>query len=101
MRKLTALIGLLGVSTAAQAGYYVSVHKTPNSVPLWTQKTISFYDGNKLYESCTSGGAVQKAFCNGYIAGVADVLQNQYANNVCLPSNAIVEQIVDTVKKDI
>jgi peptidase E len=99
MTKSIALIGLLVISVSAGAEIYVTTDKTEKSVTLWAQHPTNFYDGNQLYQYCTSDNSVEGGLCLGYITGVADVLQNQNGNNICLPKNAVINQIVDTVKK--
>jgi hypothetical protein len=85
-------------SSSSFSSFYVSTEMTPKSVPLWIEHASNFYDGNQLHTLCGANGA-QSSFCSGYITGVADILQNQNANNICLPNNATVGQITDVVKK--
>jgi Rap1a immunity proteins len=96
MKKALALLGIIAASTASSSGtLYVGTEMTPNSAPLWRDSSGNFYDGNQLHTLCIA----QNSFCSGYVAGIADVLQNQNANNLCIPKNATVGQITDVVKK--
>jgi hypothetical protein len=99
MKKSIALIGLSAISMATSAEIYITTEKTEKSVPLWSEYQRDFYDGNGLHQKCTSTSNMDFGFCAGYISGVADVLQSQNGNSVCLPRNVVVGQVVDTVKK--
>jgi Rap1a immunity proteins len=95
MMRLFALIALLGIGTSTPADVYVSAEKTAKSVPLASVRAAKVSDGNQLYQLCTGDNAAGKNFCLGYVAGVA----YQNANAVCLPHDATVDQLGDTVKK--
>ena len=61
---------------------------------------LSFWKTSQLYELCTSQYQTDRAHCEGFITGVASILQNQQISrvSVCIPkgtsSNDVVQKVV-------
>jgi hypothetical protein len=98
-RLMLSFAGLTAedIATAMEILGMVQHDAAPDDVPLWFKDGATFESGNSLYEMCMNQNKWFK--CADYITGVADVLSMQNVNNVCLPKNAVVEQVVDVVKK--
>jgi hypothetical protein len=94
MTRLFALIALLGMSTSTPADDYAGAEKTTKRVPVLSERATN-KDGNQLYQLCSSDNAAGRNFCLGYVAGVA----YQNTNAVCIPLDATVDQLGDTVKQ--
>lgn len=56
-----------------------------------------FYDGNKLYNFCTSNSGAEIGVCQGFISAIHDTYS--FYGDVCTPKNATVGQVVDVVIK--
>jgi hypothetical protein len=65
------------------------------SSPVFAQG--GFWTGNELYNKCISDKPVEKAFCAGYIIGVADAAVATKA--ICLDINVNVRQVNDVAVK--
>src|SRR5580698_9184869 len=101
MKRLLAVgVAVLVTTSFARADVWCGTTKQPGEVPLWINGSAMFKTGNKLYDDCEAPDSsyFQGGACTGYIMGVADVLQAQNTNGLCLPSNVIVRQLVDVVK---
>jgi hypothetical protein len=61
---------------------------------------VVFESGNSLIEYCRDTSKVGKAYCYGYIAGVADAMEGDplLGWRTCLPDGVTVGQIGDVVK---
>lgn len=95
--KRLFLLGIL-FSVVAHSEAYVSFEKGPKSTTLWVPdgQLRAYFSGNELYTTCTSNAP---AMCRGFIAGVADVIQNQNGNLLCIAQGATVSEITDVVIK--
>ncbi len=54
-----------------------------------------FYDGNKLYETCSAKSGRDIGLCVGYITGVADTLEDAK----CFTAGVDSHQVYDAVKQ--
>src|ERR1700722_9129009 len=61
--------------------------------PTFAFSARGFVTGNDLFSKCSSNSPL----CMGYVAGVSDVMSTN--GDICLPNDATLQQIVDTVVK--
>jgi len=92
------LVGFLTIAATARAAdqIWCGMTQHPGDVLAMRTTTTGFEDGNTLYAKCNEN---QRIYCMGYVTGVADLLQGQNTNGVCLPQGVVVGQLVDVVKK--
>jgi hypothetical protein len=57
----------------------------------------SYMTGNYILQACASKGTYDYSFCQGYVAGVADLMLSdpKYKNTLCMPDSVTIGQIVD------
>lgn len=91
-KSVFALVLITLLASVARADMYITANPKEGDMPLWINSG-AFYTGNELYDKCQR----QIAFCQGYIAGVADVLSAQNGNSICIPKGVVLGQLTDVV----
>ena len=81
------------VSVIARVAFGLTI-----ALALWPRAALAL-TGNELLKRCEDNDAVQRAFCVGYVIGVADMVEEGPSGLICVATGVSNGQLSDIVVK--